>query len=198
MSSGPKRSGQPKHQNKIGYTADRGVKLTEKETIKKELIQNGAKDNLCPRCADKIDWKCRYGKFKHLKAAARCNDCRKACVRFPYRTLCDACAKERQVCPSCCEYGDEETKKRMQLLKTAKKFGLDVSDLEEGFEKSVSELQASAVDSPSSTSAEPPSDAAEVLVKSEALAEGPRMSDEEEGEDVLNALDALLAEEAEE
>ncbi|KAK3281600.1 hypothetical protein CYMTET_10615 [Cymbomonas tetramitiformis] len=198
VSSGPKRVGQPKHQNKIGFTADRGVKLTEKETIKKEGIKNGAKDNLCPRCADKIEWKFRYGKFKHLRAAARCNGCRQACVRFPYRTLCDACAKERKVCPSCCEYGDEETRKRMQLLKTAKKFGLDVSDLGEGAKKGTSGQQTSAVESSSSNSAEPPFNAAEVLVKPEASAEALRMSDEEEGEDVLDALDALMAEDAEE
>jgi hypothetical protein len=58
---------------------------------------------LCARCADKIEWRVKYRKYKALTQPRKCNACDERTVRHAYRTLCDGCAGARGVCPQCAE-----------------------------------------------------------------------------------------------
>lgn len=52
----------------------------------------------------------RYGKYKPLVEAAKCKDCKKLAVRLAYRTICDACAAQKNQCPACCEFKSDDAK----------------------------------------------------------------------------------------
>jgi len=59
--------------------------------------------NICRRCQQKVQWRFQMGKYKTKKAgtAGRCNHCSLQRVKMAYRSVCDACAKEKNLCPGC-------------------------------------------------------------------------------------------------
>lgn len=57
---------------------------------------------VCPRCKQQIEWRRKYGKYKPLTEAAKCNDCGKRAVRQAHHTICIPCSKNRNVCAKCC------------------------------------------------------------------------------------------------
>eukprot|EP00246_Nothoceros_aenigmaticus_P006308 TRINITY_DN1912_c0_g1_i5.p1 TRINITY_DN1912_c0_g1~~TRINITY_DN1912_c0_g1_i5.p1 ORF type:complete len:154 (+),score=24.84 TRINITY_DN1912_c0_g1_i5:165-626(+) len=94
--------GPPKHQNKHAWKPDAGVKKKDKELGGKSHPY-AAITGVCNRCKGQIEWKRKYGKYKALTEPAKCNQCGKRAVRQAYHTLCTDCAKERCVCPKCCQ-----------------------------------------------------------------------------------------------
>lgn len=94
------RQGPPKHQNKFAWKPNLGRKINETEPGGRfrplpEIT------GVCPRCRDQIDWKRKYGKYKPLVEAAKCQSCSKRAVRQAYHNLCHACAKNQGVCAKC-------------------------------------------------------------------------------------------------
>lgn len=100
MSSG-KKTGPPKHQNKIAWKPNAGIKINETE-VGGRFRPLSEITGVCPRCKEQIDWKRRYGKYKPLHEPAKCQRCSKRNVRQAYHNLCFGCAKEHRVCAKCC------------------------------------------------------------------------------------------------
>ncbi|CAK8533372.1 unnamed protein product [Lathyrus sativus] len=96
-----KKTGPPKHQNKIAWKPNAGVKINETE-VGGRFRPLSEITGVCPRCKEQIDWKRRYGKYKPLHEPAKCQRCSKRAVRQAYHNLCFACAKEHRVCAKCC------------------------------------------------------------------------------------------------
>ncbi|XP_004507301.1 uncharacterized protein [Cicer arietinum] len=99
--SSNKRTGPPKHQNKIAWKPNAGVKINETE-VGGRFRPLSEITGVCPRCKEQIDWKRRYGKYKALLEPAKCQRCSKRAVRQAYHNLCFGCAKEHGVCAKCC------------------------------------------------------------------------------------------------
>nr|ACU16209.1 unknown [Glycine max] len=100
-SSGAKRSGPPKHQNKYAWKPNAGRKINETE-VGGRFRPLSEITGVCPRCKDQIEWKRRYGKYKPLLQPAKCQRFSKRAVRQAYHSLCPGCAKEHGVCAKCC------------------------------------------------------------------------------------------------
>ena len=102
MSSGTRNRGQ-KHQNRVPFVAKRDIKRTDTDRERELAIKHVALQNICRRCAQKVQWRFQMGKYKKKKAgtAGRCNQCTLQRVRLAYRSVCDVCAKEKNLCPGC-------------------------------------------------------------------------------------------------
>jgi hypothetical protein len=114
-------AGYTKSAQKIKYVRNRDVKLSGKELKEEERIQKGMGEGICLKCREKLQWRFQFNKYKPLKNIANCSGCHKKCITKAYRTLCDQCAKERNVCPGCCQdfqILNEERKKRDEYLGT--------------------------------------------------------------------------------
>ncbi|CAN4079484.1 unnamed protein product [Withania somnifera] len=94
------RKGPPKHQNKIAWKPNAGIKINETE-VGGRFRPLSEITGVCPRCKDQIDWKRKYGKYKPLTEPAKCQKCSKRNVRQAYHNLCTGCAKEHKVCAKC-------------------------------------------------------------------------------------------------
>lgn len=146
-------AGYTKSAQKIKYVRNRDVKLSGKEMKQEERIQKGMGEGICLKCREKLQWRFQFNKYKPLKSIANCSGCHKKCITKAYRTLCDECGKERNVCPGCCQdlqILNEERKKREEYLeseeggdraasqgkKKESKEALDEEDDEEGEEGS--------------------------------------------------------------
>ncbi|KAK9067166.1 hypothetical protein SSX86_014491 [Deinandra increscens subsp. villosa] len=99
MSSRP-RTGPPKHANKFAWKPKAGVKINETE-VGGRFRPLSDITGVCPKCKDQIEWKRKYGKYKPLSEPAKCQKCTKRAVRQAYHNLCNACAKEHNVCAKC-------------------------------------------------------------------------------------------------
>ncbi|KAM0033447.1 hypothetical protein Hdeb2414_s0016g00486251 [Helianthus debilis subsp. tardiflorus] len=99
MSSRP-RTGPPKHANKYAWKPNAGVKINETE-VGGRFRPLSDITGVCPKCKDQIEWKRKYGKYKPLSEPAKCQKCTKRAVRQAYHNLCNACAKEHNVCAKC-------------------------------------------------------------------------------------------------
>lgn len=97
--SGAGRTRPQAHQNRTAFRHNKGSKKTA------AIRANANTGGLCQRCADKIEWRIKYRKYKPLSQPASCNGCKKRCVKAAYRTLCEECAGER--CPQCGKEGAE-------------------------------------------------------------------------------------------
>ncbi|KAG0568162.1 hypothetical protein M758_7G188100 [Ceratodon purpureus] len=93
--------GPPKHQNKVVWKPNAGVKKNETEVGSKQR-PFPAITGVCPRCKQQIEWRRKYGKYKPLVEPGKCNDCGKRAVRQAHHTICIACSKNRNVCAKCC------------------------------------------------------------------------------------------------
>ncbi|XP_062106461.1 uncharacterized protein LOC133817856 [Humulus lupulus] len=94
------KQGPPKHQNKVAWKPNAGVKINETE-VGGRFRPLSEVTGVCPRCRDQIEWKRRYGKYKGLTEPAKCQRCTKRAVRQAYHNLCNGCAKEQGVCAKC-------------------------------------------------------------------------------------------------
>lgn len=68
---------------------------------KKDLQKNAILDRVCTRCLEILQWKLKFGKYKPLKAAKKCQKCLQTTVLKPYRTLCNKCADCNKCCSKC-------------------------------------------------------------------------------------------------
>jgi hypothetical protein len=96
-SASARRSRPQAHQNETAFRHNKNSKKTRK--IQATVNTGG----LCERCADKIEWRLKYRKYKPLTQPRKCNACEKRTVKAAYRTLCDDCARAKCVCPQCAE-----------------------------------------------------------------------------------------------
>lgn len=83
------------HQNRFAFHHNKNSKKT------REIAAKVTVDDLCAKCAAKIEWRVQYRKYKMLTQPRRCNICQEKNVKKAYRTLCEGCAKEKQCCPQC-------------------------------------------------------------------------------------------------
>ncbi|CAH2055312.1 unnamed protein product [Thlaspi arvense] len=100
------RQGPPKHQNKFAWVPKAGVKINETE-VGGRFRPLSEITGVCHRCREQIAWKRRYGKYKTLTEATKCQKCTKRNVRQAYHKLCTGCAKEQKVCAKCCSRADQ-------------------------------------------------------------------------------------------
>lgn len=84
------------------FVRNRDIKLKDSEIRKEERIQKGMCEGICDKCREKIQWKFKYDKYKPLKAPGTCQNCKRKTITKAYRTLCDPCAVQKNVCASCC------------------------------------------------------------------------------------------------
>ncbi|KAG5624129.1 hypothetical protein H5410_009347 [Solanum commersonii] len=94
------RKGPPKHQNKVAWKPNAGIKINETE-VGGKFRPLSEITGVCLRCRDQIDWKRKYGKYKAITEPAKCQKCSKRNVRQAYHNLCNGCAKEHKVCAKC-------------------------------------------------------------------------------------------------
>lgn len=85
------------------FVRNRDIKLKDKEIRYERKIQQVMCEGICFHCQDKVKWKFRYDKYRPLTKPGKCQLCQKFNITKAYRTYCDICAKEKDVCPSCCE-----------------------------------------------------------------------------------------------
>ena len=101
MSTSGKKKGPPAHQNSFKFKHNPGSKKTKKIAA----IQHFG---LCRRCADIIQWKRDYRKYKPIKQAKKCHTCQQMNVNKAYHKVCDKCARARSCCPKCEKKHDKE------------------------------------------------------------------------------------------
>ena len=53
------------------------------------------------RCAEVIEWKKAYGKYKPLKTPAKCTGCHARIIMSAYHQLCEGCLRNKNACPKC-------------------------------------------------------------------------------------------------
>lgn len=112
-------AGYTKAAQKIKYVRNRDLKLSGKELKEEARIQKGMSEGICIKCREKLQWRFQFNKYKPLKNIANCSNCHKKCITKAYRTLCDQCANEKNVCPGCCQdihSIQEERKQRNEYL----------------------------------------------------------------------------------
>ena len=99
-----------KYQNVVAYKADLHLKTSESSQKLLQQLKNQALQHVCKRCREKIEWKFKYGKYKHKKSASvqKCQNCVKATVKLRYRKLCPPCAQETGRCPQCSKSQKEQ------------------------------------------------------------------------------------------
>jgi len=91
---GSPKKGAPRHQNSKAFHHN-------KNSAKTRYIASLPNQGLCSHCHDIIEWKKKYRKYKPLTVPRRCTGCGEKTVRRAYHTLCDSCAKKRNVCAKC-------------------------------------------------------------------------------------------------
>ncbi|CDF38932.1 unnamed protein product [Chondrus crispus] len=94
-SSKPK-SRAPAHPNTRAFKHNKNSRLTRR-------IALVGTDGLCKKCADKIEWRKKYRKYKPLSVPKKCNVCLEKRIKAAYRSLCAACAEAAGKCPGCAE-----------------------------------------------------------------------------------------------
>lgn len=120
MPSGKYTDGYTKSAQRQKFVRHRDIKMKDSELKKEAKIQKLMSEGICRRCREKVQWRFKYDKYKPLKAPATCQQCRQKTITKAYRTLCDTCAAQRNVCPSCCldpiqnEKLDEDERKLQQ------------------------------------------------------------------------------------
>lgn len=68
---------------------------------KKSLQKSAVLDRLCKRCLEQLQWRLKFGKYKPIKAAKKCQKCSHMTVVKPYRVLCNKCADDTKCCSKC-------------------------------------------------------------------------------------------------
>jgi hypothetical protein len=91
---GPKRG--PRNQNRTAFKHN-------PHSAKSAVIAALPNEGLCKRCADIIEWRKKFHKFKPLSAPRSCADCHAKTVMHAYHMLCVECARRRGCCAKCCQ-----------------------------------------------------------------------------------------------
>lgn len=94
--------GYTKDAQKAKFVRHRDIKMKDSELKKEAHIQKVMCEGVCKRCREKAQWRFRFDKYKPLKNLANCQHCKQKCVTKAYRTLCDKCGTQKNVCPGCC------------------------------------------------------------------------------------------------
>ncbi|KAJ1473660.1 hypothetical protein T484DRAFT_1671446 [Baffinella frigidus] len=94
----------------VAYKAGRDKKNNPGEKEEIQGVKRAAIKDVCKRCVEKVMWRFKYDKYKPLKQAGACSECRKKAIKVNYRTLCATCANARGVCEGCCEKKDPTQK----------------------------------------------------------------------------------------
>jgi Uncharacterized conserved protein (DUF2039) len=89
-----KKSKKPAHQNLFAFKHNKNSRLTKK--IAEEPL-----DVLCKRCYGKLTWRKQFRKYKMLTVPGRCNACQEKNIVKAYRTICDPCALQANLCAKC-------------------------------------------------------------------------------------------------
>ncbi|XP_067008951.1 uncharacterized protein C9orf85 homolog [Anabrus simplex] len=71
------------------------------KTPKMNLINSIEVVNVCRKCANILEWKIKYKKYKPLKVPRKCTKCEQKCVKSAYHIMCLPCSKMIGVCPKC-------------------------------------------------------------------------------------------------
>mmetsp|Transcript_25067 Transcript_25067/g.65361 ORF Transcript_25067/g.65361 Transcript_25067/m.65361 type:complete len:218 (+) Transcript_25067:182-835(+) len=95
-----KKQGQ-KYQNTVAFSA---TKWGTNEKLNK--IASAPIGAVCTRCADKLEWRKKYNKYKPLRVPASCEYCKKKTVKHAYHKACLPCAEAKGVCAMCKTKGD--------------------------------------------------------------------------------------------
>ena len=93
------KKGPPKYQNREGFRHNPKSRLT---AILLALPNQG----LCGHCHEKVEWKKKYRKYKRLTTRHRCTGCQEKNITHAYHTLCQGCARSRNVCAWCQKQGE--------------------------------------------------------------------------------------------
>jgi len=56
---------------------------------------------VCKRCADKLEWRKKFKKYKPLAARAKCEECLQKEIRHAYHRLCLPCGSKLSCCAMC-------------------------------------------------------------------------------------------------
>jgi hypothetical protein len=105
-----KKGKRPAHQNVFAFKHNKNSKLTRK--IAEEPV-----DVLCVRCIAKLVWRKKFRKYKQRTVPGRCNVCQQKEIIKAYRTICDKCANEKEICAKCTKYpicSDPEEMQRIE------------------------------------------------------------------------------------
>ena len=90
------------HQNREKWVPERADKHSSmREKVERDLAQPGG--GVCQKCRDVIQWKKDYGKYKPLRAPAKCTHCNQRVITHAYHMLCLGCANFKNVCAKCGE-----------------------------------------------------------------------------------------------
>ena len=92
-----RKSGPPAHQNNEKFIPSRA----DKHNTKQNLIDTLPDDGCCKKCADVLEWKKAYGKYKPLKTPAKCVGCHARVIMMAYHQLCEGCLRDKNACPKC-------------------------------------------------------------------------------------------------
>lgn len=84
------------------FIRHRDIKMKDSELKREAHIQKVMCEGVCRRCREKVQWRFKFDKYKPLKNVANCQGCKQKCVTKAYRTLCDKCGVQRNICPGCC------------------------------------------------------------------------------------------------
>jgi hypothetical protein len=96
------KKGPPVHQNREKWVPERADKHSSmREKVERDLAQPGG--GVCQKCRDVIQWKKDYGKYKPLRAPAKCTHCNQRVITHAYHMLCLGCANSKNVCAKCGE-----------------------------------------------------------------------------------------------
>lgn len=89
-----KKGRRPAHQNEIKF-------YHNPHSVKTAYIMSIKHVGLCHRCAQIIEWRKTYRKYKPLQQPRKCDNCAQKTIRRAYHTVCDNCAYEKGICPKC-------------------------------------------------------------------------------------------------
>lgn len=82
-----KKGRAPAHQNQFAFAHNPCSKKTDQILALKNV-------HVCQRCADKIEWRKKYRKYKPRSQPGVCNGCKKRNVKSAYHTICTNCTTE--------------------------------------------------------------------------------------------------------
>eukprot|EP00727_Mastigamoeba_balamuthi_P005347 m51a1_g14810 hypothetical protein (196) ;mRNA; f:599239-599980 len=118
VSTGPPKKGPPKHQNTFAFRHNPHSRKTN-------AIASLPNEGLCQHCADVIEWRKKYRKYKPLSQPASCTLCKQKTVTHAYHTVCPACARAKGICGKCAQtrpvikevQSDADRQREEQMLK---------------------------------------------------------------------------------
>ncbi|CAG0895183.1 unnamed protein product [Cyprideis torosa] len=121
-----KKAGPPKHQNSKAFKNDLHDRSGKQKQINAVEIVN-----VCQRCAEILEWRIRYRKYKPLTQPKKCCKCEQRRIRRAYHLVCEPCSLAHELCSKC-------GKKEKIMVK--KDTSIDHRKLDAEFAREVKEL----------------------------------------------------------